>query len=110
MRNLTMRCLVLLLALTLLVSGTACAADPLGEAEPETVHAGGLLFIPDHSVYFADVAANYNWAFHEIDYLANTNVVAGTGRFIFQPGQVADPRRLYPDALSCVRYGEVCGG
>ena len=87
MRNLTMRCLVLLLALTLLVSGTACAADPFGEAEPETVHAGGLLFIPDHSVYFADVAANYNWAFHEIDYLANTNVVTGTGSFIFSPGK-----------------------
>ena len=85
MRKKLWRCLALVLALASLLTAPACAAELPGQ--PETVRADGLLYVPDHSVYFADVAADYNWAFQEIDYLANTNVVSGTGNFIFSPAK-----------------------
>lgn len=42
-------------------------------------------YVADQSVYFYDVAADYPWAFHEIDYLATLSVVNGTGDYLFEP-------------------------
>lgn len=80
----------------LLITTTACAAEPvpvpqdkLAEEAASTVpiRTGGMIYIPDRSVYFADVSVGYKWAFHAIDYLANTGVVSGTGNLIYSPAQ-----------------------
>lgn len=87
MRKINLRCMALALVLSLLFPASACAADITGQ-DPETVQqAGALLYVPDHSVYFADVADGYNWAFREIDYLANAQVISGTGKHIFSPAK-----------------------
>lgn len=90
-----MRTLVLLVLCTLLVTTTACAAplpdkpDELEEQKQvaEPIRTGGMIYIPDRSVYFADVNLGYDWAFHAIDYLANTGVVSGTGNLIYSPAK-----------------------
>src|SRR5699024_2029559 len=43
-------------------------------------------YLPDHSVYFYDVAEGYAWAHREIDTLAVAGVVRGGGDHLFSPG------------------------
>lgn len=83
-------------ALCALLATTSACATPLPdepeaaeEPEPltEQIHTGGMIYIPDRSVYFADVNLGYDWAFHAIDYLANTGVVSGTGNLIYSPSK-----------------------
>lgn len=45
----------------------------------------GYVYIPNRSVYFADVDESMEWAFREIDYLANSKVVSGTADCVFSP-------------------------
>ncbi|MBS5145567.1 MAG: S-layer homology domain-containing protein [Butyricicoccus pullicaecorum] len=79
----------------LLATTSACATPPPDELEvpeepeqiTEQIHTGGMIYIPDRSVYFADVNLGYDWAFHAIDYLANTGVVSGTGNLIYSPAK-----------------------
>lgn len=90
-----MRIFSALVLCTLLITTTACAATALPDELPdeppqeqqsaETIRTGGMIYIPDRSVYFADVSTGYGWAFHAIDYLANTGVVSGTGDLIYSP-------------------------
>ncbi len=80
-----------LMSVAVLMS-SACAADMSEQSEDiaaqaEIVREGGMAFIPERSVYFADVDTNYSWGFHAIDYLANTGVVSGTGNLIYSPGK-----------------------
>ena len=42
-------------------------------------------YLPDHSVYFYDVAEGYAWACREIDTLAVAGVVRGGGDHLFSP-------------------------
>lgn len=44
-------------------------------------------YLPDHSVYFYDVAQGYTWADREIDTLAMNGVVKGGGDHLFYPGR-----------------------
>lgn len=90
-----MRVLSAFVLCALLITTTACAAPlpdkPETQEEPEQtiepIHTGGMIYIPDRSVYFADVNLGYDWAFHAIDYLANTGVVSGTGNLIYSPAK-----------------------
>lgn len=84
------------LCLTMLIA-SACAAAHSSQPpvdvqarsdEPAVIHSGGMIYIPDRSVYFADVDEKYDWAFQEIDYLANTGIVSGTGNLIFSPSHM----------------------
>lgn len=92
MRKNWMRKAAAVLMSMLMLMTSACAAS-VGEAmealEPpaEVVREGGMAYVPDRSVYFADVNTAYSWAFHAIDYLANTGVVSGTGNLIYSPGK-----------------------
>ena len=43
-------------------------------------------YLPDHSVYYYDVAEGYAWAHREIDTLAVAGVVRGGGDHLFSPG------------------------
>lgn len=43
-------------------------------------------YLPDHSVYFYDVAGGYTWAYREVDALALNGVVQGSGNHLFYPG------------------------
>ena len=43
-------------------------------------------YLPDHSVYFYDVAEGYAWAHREIDTLAVAGVITGSGNHLFFPG------------------------
>lgn len=43
-------------------------------------------YLPDHSVYFYDVAKGYAWAHREIDTLAMNGVIKGSGDHLFFPG------------------------
>lgn len=43
-------------------------------------------YLPDHSVYFYDVAEGYAWAHREVDTLAVAGVVRGSGDHLFYPG------------------------
>ena len=92
MRKKWMRAAAAMLMSALMLTTPACAAAPEetpAESAPqaEIVREGGLAYVPDRSVYFADVNVNYSWAFHAIDYLANTGVVSGTGNLIYSPGR-----------------------
>ena len=42
-------------------------------------------YLPDHSVYFYDVAENYAWAHREVDTLAMNGVIRGSGDHLFYP-------------------------
>lgn len=44
-------------------------------------------YLPDHSVYFYDVADDFAWAHHEIDALAVSGIVTGEGDHLFYPGR-----------------------
>lgn len=93
MRKKWIRTVTAALMSAVVLMSSACAADLPAESEEETaaqaeiVREGGMAFIPERSVYFADVDTNYSWAFHAIDYLANTGVVSGTGNLIYSPGK-----------------------
>lgn len=73
---------------------SACAAatqtapsETSPQSQDEVVFSQGMVYIPDCSVYFADINTKYKWAFHEIDYLANTGVVSGTGHLVYSPAK-----------------------
>ena len=53
--------------------------------EDELIEENSLFYVTDHSVYFADVTKKYAWAINEIDYLANTKTLSGTGNCLFSP-------------------------
>ena len=65
------------------------AAVPISETPAlpadELVLEDSLFYVTDHSVYFADVTEKYAWAMGEIDYLANTKTLSGTGNCLFSP-------------------------
>lgn len=44
-------------------------------------------YVANQSVYFYDVNADYDWAYHGIDYLATLNIVRGTDKYLFEPNQ-----------------------
>ena len=44
-------------------------------------------YLPDHSVYFYDVAESYAWAHREIDTLAVAGIIQGRGDHLFYPGE-----------------------
>lgn len=69
--------LIMVCSVTLL-GGTAAGTN-------EVIQSEGLVYIPERSVYFADVDQSLPWAFMEIDYLANARVVSGTGDCEFSP-------------------------
>ena len=68
---------ILLLAVVVAVSGLTAA---LATDEDRT-----YAYLPDHSVYFYDVAGNYAWARREVDTLAMNGVVQGSGEHLFYP-------------------------
>ena len=43
-------------------------------------------YLPDHSVFFRDVAEGYAWAHREIDALAGSGIVQGKDNHLFYPG------------------------
>lgn len=57
----------------------------LHAAASNTVQKGGLLYVPDHSVFFADVDTKFSWAVHPIDFLKNRRVVSGTSDLVYSP-------------------------
>ena len=64
------------------------AAVPISESPlpaDELILKDSLFYVTDHSVYFADVTEKYAWAINEIDYLANTKTISGTGNCLFSP-------------------------
>lgn len=92
MRKKWIRTVLAALMSAAVLMSSACAADMSEQSEDiaaqaEVVREGGMAFIPERSVYFADVDTSYSWAFHAIDYLANTGVVSGTGNLIYSPGK-----------------------
>ncbi|MDO4270987.1 MAG: S-layer homology domain-containing protein [Eubacteriales bacterium] len=69
---------VLLLVAVVAVSGLTAALA--------TDNTKTYAYLPDHSVYFYDVAEGYAWAHREIDALAVNGVVKGGGDHLFYPG------------------------
>ena len=51
----------------------------------DVVQKDGLVYIPDHSVFFADVDEHYAWAVQPVDYLANHKVISGTADCVYSP-------------------------
>ena len=68
---------ILLLAAVVAVSGLTAALAIDGDRT--------YAYLPDHSVYFYDVAGNYAWARREVDTLAVNGVVQGGGDHLFYP-------------------------
>ncbi len=69
--------LLLLTAFVTMQNLTVYAADLPASAQ--------YAYVTNQSVYFYDVTTNYDWAFHEIDYLATVGVAKGTGQYLFEP-------------------------
>lgn len=67
-------------ALMVIMLTTSCAARA---AEQDALPQ--YAYISNQSVYFYDVDDHYPWAFHEIDYLASSDIVKGTDDFLFEP-------------------------
>ena len=63
----------------------AVSAFSAAAADEEVLKSEGYVYIPDRSVYFADVDESMSWAYQEIDYLANSRVISGTGDCRFSP-------------------------
>lgn len=53
----------------------------------QVIQKDGLVFVPEHSVFFADVGEGHRWAVQSVDYLANHNIVSGTERLVYSPAQ-----------------------
>nr|WP_297172870.1 S-layer homology domain-containing protein [uncultured Agathobaculum sp.] len=71
-----------LLALVLLAAIVAVSAITAAFAMDNTET---YAYLPDHSVYFYDVAEGYSWAHREIDTLAVAGIVQGRGNHLFYP-------------------------
>ena len=56
-------------------------------ATSDVIQKGGLVYIPNHSVFFADVDTKYSWAVQPVDYLANHKIVSGTDDLVYSPAQ-----------------------
>lgn len=76
-RTLRALCLLLLTAFMTMQNITVYAADTPASAQ--------YAYVTNQSVYFYDVTADYDWAFHQIDYLATVGVAKGTGQYLFEP-------------------------
>lgn len=70
-----------------LCAAALCAAMPgaMAAETDQTLQSEGYVYVPERSVYFADVDESMRWAFQEIDYLANSRVISGTGDCQFSP-------------------------
>lgn len=63
----------------------ALCSVTLHAAATDVVQKGGLVYVPDHSVFFADVDKRFSWAVHPIDFLANNKIVRGTADLVYSP-------------------------
>ena len=68
----------------LLAAVALCSAFIYASAA-DVVQKDGLVYIPDHSVFFADVDEHYAWAVQPVDYLANHKVISGTADCVYSP-------------------------
>ncbi|MGI6180537.1 MAG: S-layer homology domain-containing protein [Agathobaculum sp.] len=68
----------------LLLAAVAAASGVTAALATDTTST--YAYLPDHSVYFYDVAEGYSWAHREIDALALNGVVQGSGNHLFYPG------------------------
>ena len=64
---------------------TAVAVGGLTTAALATDNTATYAYLPDHSVYFYDVADGYSWAHREVDALALAGVIRGGGDYLFYP-------------------------
>lgn len=73
-----------LVALLLLVAVVAASGISIALASDTT---DTYAYLPNHSVYFYDVSDGYAWAHREVDALALSDVVRGSGNHLFYPDQ-----------------------
>lgn len=71
----------ILVVLVLAALGSAI----LHAAAANDIQKGGLVYVPDHSVFFADVDEKYSWVIHPVDFLANNQIVSGTSNLVYSP-------------------------
>lgn len=69
------------------VSIIALCSVMLHASAAEVIQKDGLVYVPDHSVFFADVDEHFTWAVQPVDYLANHQVVSGTDNLIYSPAE-----------------------
>lgn len=62
-----------------------CSVLIHASATDGVIQKDGLVYVPDHSVFFADVDQHYSWAVQPVDYLANLKVVSGTANCVYSP-------------------------
>ena len=62
-----------------------CSVLIHASAAADVIQKGGLVYVPDHSVFFVDVDQNYSWVVQPVDYLANHKVVSGTANCVYSP-------------------------
>ncbi len=54
-------------------------------AAASVIQRSGLVYVPSHSVFFADVDEHLSWVVQPVDYLANAGIVSGTDHCVYSP-------------------------
>lgn len=70
---------------TALTATVICSAL-VNASATDVIEQDGLVYAPDHSVFFIDVNKGYTWALQSIDYLANSGIINGKEHCVYDPG------------------------
>ncbi|MGN1008555.1 MAG: S-layer homology domain-containing protein [Butyricicoccus sp.] len=62
-----------------------CSVLIHASATEGVIQKDGLVYVPDHSVFFADVDGQYAWAVQPVDFLANLKIISGTANCVYTP-------------------------
>lgn len=73
--------------IALVLSATVFCSTQLNASASDITEQNGLVYVPDHSVFFIDVDENQAWAIQAIDYLANAQIINGKEHCVYSPNE-----------------------
>lgn len=71
--------------LAMAISATVICSTLVNASASDVIEQDGLVYAPDHSIFFIDVGSNYSWALQAIDYLANSGIINGKEYCVYNP-------------------------
>ncbi len=65
------------------LSTTVLCSALVNASATDVIEQNGIVYAPDHSVFFVDVNDGYSWALQSIDYLANAGIINGKEHCVY---------------------------
>ena len=65
------------------LSTTVLCSALVNASATDVIEQNGIVYAPDHSVFFVDVNDGYSWALQSIDYLANAGIIKGKEHCVY---------------------------